>query len=256
MQQMLDRWTGRGREWHTDPYYPAVLRLAERNCLVVGAGSVGHEKIQGLLAADALVKVVAKKATDKVRQLAEEGMIELVFRPYTSTDLNGCFLVIAATEDAKTNECVYEDAEKLGMLCNVVDAPSLCNFILPSVHRNNDLIITISTGGASPALARKLRHEVSNSYGDEHADALKILGALRAELKQRYPDYRDRKIVFERIVYSDLLDWVRESQIDAIEEWVSRCIEDGPAYTSYEDHCKIVESALSTRQAVSDSQAD
>ncbi len=242
LQEMLDRWDERGRSWDSKAYYPAILDLNGRSCLVVGAGSVGENKIKGLIAASATVKVVSKQASDQVRELAERGEIDLALRAYEESDIENCFLVIAATEHTDTNRQVFDHAEKRGILCNVVDDPELCNFTLPSLHRNDDLIIAISTSGASPALARKLRLEIGDAYGDGYAQELKILGALRDELKERYPDADDRKIVLERIVYSNLLDLVRQERSDEIDQWVSRCIEDGPGYTSEADHRKMVES--------------
>jgi siroheme synthase-like protein len=241
---MLARWRKRGRRWKSRDYYPAILNLAGRTGLVVGAGKVGEGKISGLLAAGARVRVVSLEATDQVRRWAEEGKLELMLRPYESADLEGSFLVIAATEDSDTNVRVFEDAEARQMLCNVVDVAHLCNFILPSIMRRGDLAIAVSTGGASPALARKIRLSLERSYGDEYALAAELLGALREELKERYPDPRDRKILFERMVYSDLIDLIRGGDTEAIEAWVERCVEDGPRYAPRSRHESALEAAL------------
>lgn len=245
----MKRWLNSKRSWETQDFYPAILNLKGRKCLVVGAGSVGQEKIAGLLETHASVRVVAPEVSDAVREWAEKGMIDLELRPYQESDLDGCFLVIAATEDMDTNTTVSEQAEGRGMLCNVVDVPELCNFILPSIHRNDDLMIAVSTGGASPALARKLRLEIAQIYGDEYAVALKVLGSLREELKGRYPDPKDRKILFERIAYSDLLDWIRNGEADRIEAWIERCIEEGPGYVNEDEHRTHIEAWLD-REAV------
>ncbi len=255
LQDMLDRWDNEGRNWDSKAYYPAILDLKRRSCLVVGAGSVGEEKIKGLLTASATVKVVSKQTSDWVRELAERGEIDLKLSWYEESDIENCFLAIAATENKDTNKQVFDHAEKRGILCNVVDVPELCNFTLPSVHRIDDLIIAISTGGASPALARKLRLEISDTYGKEHADELKVLGALRNELKGRYPDARDRKIVFERIVYSDLLDLVRDGRTEEIDQWVSRCIEDGPKYASEADHLNIIHNTVNRESTETEQKA-
>jgi precorrin-2 dehydrogenase/sirohydrochlorin ferrochelatase len=130
------------------------------------------------------------------------------------------------------------------MLCNVVDVTHLCNFILPSIMRQGDLSISVSTGGASPALARKIRLDIEDRYGGEYGVALELLGSLRAELKKRYPDPHDRKILFERIVYSGLMDMVRNEDTEAIETWVERCIEEGPGYAPEHEHRAMVEAAL------------
>jgi precorrin-2 dehydrogenase / sirohydrochlorin ferrochelatase len=243
VRSLLDRWRRRGRDWETRPYYPAILDIAGRRALVVGAGNVGEGKIAGLVSAAAEVKVVSLTATAQVRHWAEEGKVELEVRPYESSDLDGCFLVIAATEDNETNVRVFEDAEQRQMLCNVVDVTHLCNFILPSIVRHGDLAIAVSTGGASPALARRIRLSLGECYGDEYAVALKLLGALRAELKAAYPAPDERKVIFERMVYSGLVDMVRRGDVDAIEAWVQRCIDEGPRYAAPAEHRAMLEAA-------------
>lgn len=244
LEELEEQWSKRGRNWQSKAFYPAVLDIEGRRCLVVGAGSVGEEKIAGLLDTGALVKVVSIEACDRVKQWAREGRVELEMRPFKPSDLEGCFLVIAATENSATNATVFEHAEERDMLCNVVDVPSLCNFILPSIHSQGDLSIAISTSGASPAMARKVRLELASQYGNEYAQALALLGALRQEVKSKYPDYRDRKVVFERIVYSDLLEWVRDDDAESIEQWVDKCLEEGPHYASELEHSELVEGTL------------
>jgi siroheme synthase-like protein len=243
VRDLLAKWATRGRRWNTRPYYPAILDIAGRNAVVVGAGKVGEGKIAGLLNADAKVKVVAATATDRVRDWAREGRIQLDERPYESSDLDGAFLVIAATQHNDTNVRVFEDAEARQMLCNVVDVTHMCNFILPSIVRHGDLAIAVSTGGASPAMARRIRISLGQCYGDEYAVALELLGSLREELKAMYPNPEDRKILFERIVYSDLMDMVRAGDTERIEAWVQTCIDEGPAYATPERHSAMVEAA-------------
>jgi siroheme synthase-like protein len=243
-RQMLSRWQERGRRWKSGPYYPAILDIAGRRTLVVGAGKVGEGKIRGLLSAGADLRVVSLQATRQVEHWAREGLIELVLRAYERSDLDGCFLVIAATEDNDTNVRVFNDAERRQMLCNVVDVPRLCNFILPSIMRQGDLAIAVSTAGASPALARKIRLELEQSYGEEYALAMELLGSLREELKTRYPDPHDRKILFERIVYSNLLDLIRAGDTEAIEDWIEKCVEEGPDYTAPDRHQSMLAAAL------------
>jgi precorrin-2 dehydrogenase / sirohydrochlorin ferrochelatase len=240
---LVAKWRNRGRRWSTRPYYPAILDVAGRDAVVVGAGKVGEGKIEGLLKADANVKVVSLTATDRVRDWAREGRIQLNERAYESTDLDGTFLVIAATEDNDTNLRVFEDAEARQMLCNVVDVTHLCNFILPSIVRHGDLAIAVSTGGASPAMARRIRISLAQCYGDEYAVALELLGSLREELKAIYPRPDDRKILFERMVYSDFMDLVRAGDTERIEAWVQTCIDEGPGYASPAQHRAMVEAA-------------
>jgi precorrin-2 dehydrogenase len=243
IRSMLSRWRERGRRWPSRPYYPAILDIAGRRALVVGAGKVGEGKISGLVNAGAAVKVVSLTATPQVRRWADDGTIELEIRAYESSDLDGRFLVIAATEDNDTNVRVFEGAEQRQMLCNVVDVTHLCNFILPSIVRRGDLAIAVSTGGASPALARRIRISLGQCYGDEYAVAMELLGSLRAELKGLYPDPQERKVIFERIVYSELMDLVRTGDAEAIEAWVQRCIDEGPRYASPAEHQAMLEAA-------------
>jgi precorrin-2 dehydrogenase/sirohydrochlorin ferrochelatase len=240
---MLERWRRRGRSWETRPYYPAILDIAGRDALVVGAGKVGEGKIAGLLAGGGRVKVVSLDATDRVQRWAKSGDIALELRAYESTDLDGAFLVIAATENNDTNVKVFSDAEERRTLCNVVDVTHLCNFILPSIVRHGDLAIAVSTGGASPALARRIRISLGECYGDEYAVALQVLGSLRAELKEAYPSPDERKVIFERMVYSNFMEMVRAGDVEGIEQWVQRCIDEGPGYASPEEHKAMLEAA-------------
>jgi precorrin-2 dehydrogenase/sirohydrochlorin ferrochelatase len=245
IESLLARWRKQGRRWDTRPYYPAILDIAGRTAVVIGAGKVGEGKIEGLLAGGARVRVVSLTATDIVRRWAGEGRIELEERAYRTADLDGAFMVIAATENNATNVRVFEDAEARQMLCNVVDVTHLCNFILPSIVRRGDLAIAVSTGGASPAMARRIRLSLGECYGDEYAVAMELLGSLREELKEMYPAPDDRKVLFERMVYSDFMDMVRAGDAEGIEVWVRRCIDEGPGYASPEEHRAMLEAARS-----------
>jgi precorrin-2 dehydrogenase / sirohydrochlorin ferrochelatase len=236
VRSLLARWRKRGRRWESHAYYPAILDLSGRTALVVGAGSVGEGKVRGLLAAGANVRVVSLDATDAVRRWADEARIELRLGSYEEDDLEGCFLVVAATQDNDTNVRVFEHAEARRMLCNVVDVPRLCNFILPSIMRRGDLAIAVSTAGASPALARRIRLALEQWYGDEYDVALELLGSLREEAKTRYPDPGDRKVLFERMVYSGFVDMVRAGDVEGLEAWIDRCMAEGPHYASPEEH--------------------
>jgi precorrin-2 dehydrogenase/sirohydrochlorin ferrochelatase len=248
VRALLRSWRKHGRRWESRPYYPAILDLAGRTALVVGAGRVGEGKIRGLLDAGARVRVVSLEATPQVKRWAKEDRIELQLREYAPEDLDGCFLVIAATERNETNVRVFDDAEARQMLCNVVDVTHLCNFILPSIMRRGDLAIAVSTGGASPALARQIRLAMEERYGDEYAVALELLGSLREELKQRYPAPEHRKTVFERMVYSNFIEMIRAGDVAGVEAWVERCMDEGPQYASREEHERMV---LAARRAMS-----
>jgi precorrin-2 dehydrogenase / sirohydrochlorin ferrochelatase len=182
------------------PFYIACLRLSGRRCVVVGGGEVGLEKAEGLLACDGRVTLVAPEATEPLRELAEEGSIRWERREYRSDDLDGTFLVIAATANTDANIRVYEDAERRAMLVNVVDVPPLCNFILPAIIRSGPLAVAISTAGASPALAKRIRDEIAEEYGEPYARLAVLLNEVRGWAKGTLPTYQDRKAFFESIV--------------------------------------------------------
>jgi precorrin-2 dehydrogenase / sirohydrochlorin ferrochelatase len=185
------------------PFYVACLRLSGRRCVVVGGGEVGLEKVEGLLACDGNVTLVAPDAVEPLRELAAEGSIAWERREYRSEDLDGTFMVIAATSDTEVNIRVYEDAERRAMLVNVVDVPPLCNFILPAIFRSGPLAIAISTAGASPALAKRIKAEIAEEYGKPYARLAELLNEVRGWAKGTLPTYQDRKVFFESIVNGD-----------------------------------------------------
>ena len=183
------------------PFYIACLRLSGRRCLVVGGGDVGLEKVEGLLACDGDVTLISPDATEPLRQLAREGSIRWEQREYAGpADLEGTFMVIAATDDTDVNIRIYEDAERRAMLVNVVDVPPLCNFILPAIVRTGPLAIAISTAGASPALAKRIKLQVAEEYGEPYARLAVLLNEVRGWAKGTLPTYQDRKVFFEGIV--------------------------------------------------------
>ena len=182
------------------PLYIACLRLGGRPCLVVGGGDIGLEKVEGLLACNADVTLVAPEAVPELRELEEEGSIRWERRGYEPADLDGKFLAIAATSDTDVNISVYDEAERRAMLVNVVDVPPLCNFILPAIVRNGPLAIAISTAGASPALAKRMKREIAESFGEPYARLAILLNDARGWAKATLPTYQDRKVFFESIV--------------------------------------------------------
>jgi precorrin-2 dehydrogenase/sirohydrochlorin ferrochelatase len=185
------------------PFYIACLRLTGRRCLVVGGGEIGLEKVEGLLACDADVTLVAPDATPALAALAAEGSIVWERREYMPTDLEGCLIAIAATDDTDVNIAVYDDAERRAMLVNVVDVPPLCNFILPAIVRTGPLAVAISTAGASPALAKRMKREIAELFGEPYADLAVLLNDARGWAKGTLPTYQDRKEFFEGIVGGD-----------------------------------------------------
>jgi len=183
------------------PFYIACLKLTGRRCVVVGGGDVGLEKVEGLLACDGAVTLIAPAAHERLHEYAREGSIVWEQRPYAgASDLEGAFMAIAATDDTDVNIAVYDDAEARAMLVNVVDVPPLCNFILPAIVRSGPLAIAISTAGASPALAKRMKREIEAQFGESYARLAVLLNEVRGWAKATLPTYQERKEFFEGIV--------------------------------------------------------
>jgi precorrin-2 dehydrogenase/sirohydrochlorin ferrochelatase len=145
----------------------------------VGAGKVGEPKIGSLIDTGARIHVVAIEASDTVREWASAGKIQLDLRAFSEEDLDGKFLAVVATASNTLNELIYREAERRGVLCNVVDVPDYCDFFYPAVVRRGDLQIAISTAGKSPSLAQRLRQQLERQFGPGYADWLEQLGETR-----------------------------------------------------------------------------
>ncbi len=191
------------RDMLDTPFYIACLKLTGRRCVVVGGGEIGLEKVEGLLACDGKVVLIAPEAEPELEKLASEGSIEWIRREYATGDLEATFIAIAATNDTDVNIAVYEDAERRAMLVNVVDVPPLCNFILPAIVRTGPLAIAISTAGASPALAKRIKAQIAQEFGEPYARLAVLLNEVRGWAKGTLPTYQDRKAFFEGIVNGD-----------------------------------------------------
>jgi siroheme synthase-like protein len=189
------------RDMLDTPFYIACLKLKGRRCVVVGGGEIGLEKVEGLLACDGDVTLIAPEAVPALEEHAREGSIHWERREYAGpADLEGVFMAIAATDDTDINIQVYNDAERRAMLVNVVDVPPLCNFILPAIVRTGPLAIAISTAGASPALAKRMKREIEAQFGEPYARLAVLLNEVRGWAKGTLPTYQDRKEFFEGIV--------------------------------------------------------
>ena len=193
-------------------YYPVHLDIKNRNCLVVGGGAVGTRKVNTLLACGARVIVVSPDPTRQLKKMAAEGSITLRERAYRNVDLKDMLLVIGATDDEKLNRQISEEAEQIGILCNIADRPEVCNFILPAVVQRGDLVITISTSGQSPALAKRLRRKLEAQFGEEYADFLLLMGAIRKKLLSQAHEPEAHKALFNQLIDSDLIELLRTGQ--------------------------------------------
>jgi len=173
--------------------FPMFMKLGGRSCLVVGAGTVGEPKIGGLLASGASVRVVAFTGTGAVAEWAKTGAITWEARAFNSTDLDGVFLVIAATNSRDVNAAIFHEAGQRNILCNVVDDPEYCDFYYPAVVRRKDLQLAISTNGQSPALAQRIRRELEVQFGPEYGEWLEQLGTIRRQLFASNIDPEERR---------------------------------------------------------------
>jgi len=198
-------------------YYPVNLDVQNRDCLVVGGGSVGERKVNTLLECGARLTVVATIATERLQALALEGRIDLMTRDYEPSDLKGKFLVIGATDSEKVNEKIGKDAAKRELLCNIADRPAACSFVLPAIVRQGDLLIAISTSNKSPAVARRIRQTLEKEFGPEYAVLLNLMGAVREKLLVDAKSPEARKRMFERLLDEGLLEMIRDDRIKDVD---------------------------------------
>ena len=162
--------------------YPVSLEVAGRRTVVIGDAPMAEDRIRALLAAGARVTAVVEHPTEGVEELSRRGVITLVRRAYRRGDLRGAFLAVAATGDATTNARIFAEAEKRRVLLNAVDDIGHCHFAVPSILRRGDLVVAVSTGGKSPAFARRLRESLAREVGPEHGVLVDVLGEVRQEM--------------------------------------------------------------------------
>jgi precorrin-2 dehydrogenase/sirohydrochlorin ferrochelatase len=196
--------------------YPVCLiGMQARRAVVVGGGTVAARKAKDLLEAGGHVTVISPKLTPELQSLVDDGQVTLIRRTYRAGDLRDAFLVIAATDDGRVNQKVWHEAEQVGCLVNIVDDPARCNFITPAVIRHGDVTIAVSTGGTSPALARRLRERLEKLIGPEYGQLASLLAELRPQIQSRYKSHEDRVWAALRLVDSDLIDTIKQGGMDA-----------------------------------------
>jgi len=184
--------------------FPIFLKLASRPCIVIGGGHLAESKIDSLRAAHAKVTVIAPTATDRIQNQAAEGELEWLQREYKEGDLANHFLVVAATNNPAVNRAVFHEARERDILCNAVDDPPFCDFYFPSVVRRGDLQIAISTAGASPALAQKIRKDINAQLPLDAGDWLNALGNLRREVVAAEPLNDERKWLLHQLAQREV----------------------------------------------------
>lgn len=187
-------------------YYPVFLDLRRRTCVVIGGGAVAREKVEGLLDAGAVVRVIAPRLTPELERRAAAGEIEHVARDYREGDLEGAFLALAEGLGRATHAALRDEAARRAVALNVQDETAYCSFIAPALFRQGDLTIAISTAGRAPALAARLRQAFERRFGTHYARFLELAGRLRRPLAERHPDFETRRALWYELVDSDVLD--------------------------------------------------
>ena len=204
--------------------YPINLRVAGKKCVVVGGGAVACRKIKSLLAAGAEVTVFSPELTAELAEMVKKKQFNYIARPYQKGDLKGFFLVICATDNTTVNQAVSAEAERLGILANVVDVPELGNFSVPAQVKRGDLLLTVSTGGKSPAMAKKLRQELAKQYGEEYGEYLDMLDKIRRELKQRLATSKQRELFWRETIDENVLALLRQGRIEEAEAVICHAV--------------------------------
>lgn len=202
--------------------YPVNLDLRQKPCVVVGGGTVAERKVKGLLAAEAIVRVVSPELTPTLQQLAVAGRITWLAQDFAPEDVADAFLVFAATGSAEVQEAVQSAARQMGCLVNQADAPELCDFHVPAVLRRGDLVVTVSTSGASPALAAALKARLEQEIGGEYAAITRLLALLRPRLLELPLSGPEKKMLFQKLLDSDIVQWIRDDRRELVNAHVQK----------------------------------
>ena len=206
-------------------YYPILVNLQGQRAVVIGGGRVAERKIETLLDHGATVHVIARELTPKLTGYLSAGKIRHLGPDFKESHLNGAFVVFAATNETPLNRRVSEVARKRGLLVNAVDQPSDCNFIVPSILKRGDLLVSISTSGKSPSLARKIREELGGIFGKEYESLLILLGRLRQEILSRGFSSDQNRLVFQELVHSDILAHIKENELEKVGALLSKILD-------------------------------
>lgn len=196
---------------------------------------MGTRKVITLLKCAAVVTVVSIGSTEKLQELSEHHRIKLERRPFRTSDLSGKFLVMGATDNQDLNRQIYDEAKRLGVLCNIADYPEACDFILPSVVNRGDLTIAISTSGKSPAFAKKMRKDLEKAFGTEYSEFLVLMGAIRKKLLSEVHAHEAHKYLFEQLIESDLIKMIKERQTENINSLLFEILGEGYAFETLMD---------------------
>jgi precorrin-2 dehydrogenase/sirohydrochlorin ferrochelatase len=220
-----------------DRYYPVMLDLKGKPCLVIGGGSVAARKITSLLKAGAAIHAISPSFTASIEAIAERGEAVLRRKAYQTGDCVGYTLVIAATNAPEVNEQVYQETNALNTWVNVVDRPDWSSFIVPSVVRRGDLVLSVSTGGASPSLARKIAGELEASYGDEYELYLNFLSEVRLLVQRKVKDKDARQTMFKCMLEWAIPELIRTGVFESWKQELLAAMEQEPTLETIEAFC-------------------
>ena len=196
-----------GTDSDTMVKYPIFLKLSGRRVVLIGAGAVAARKAQSLLASGAHLVIAAETVDDMLTDVCRNANVELIKSRYSKDYLSGATLVIAATNDNELNEQIYKDCQELGLLCNVVDVPQLCDFFIPAVAKRGNLQIAIGTDGDCPAYAKHLRKKLERMFTDKHSEFLTELRTIRELIIETVPDIADRKVLLQQLVEDESFEY-------------------------------------------------
>lgn len=201
-------------------YYPIFVNLKNKDCLVVGAGEVGKRKSLSLLEAGAksVLIIDTNAAVSGLKSILDMENVQFESREFKESDLDGKFIVMACTSNQQVNSWISQLCEDREILCNIADQPEKSSFIVPATFKRGDLTIAMSTAGKSPALARRIRRELQEKFGDEYAQMLTLMGRIRPLLLELGMDTQDNTTVFRELVNSNLLQALGDHDLDAARE--------------------------------------
>jgi precorrin-2 dehydrogenase/sirohydrochlorin ferrochelatase len=201
-------------------YYPMMMNLSQKRCLVIGGGAVAERKVASLLEAGGLVILVSPNVTPRLAAMATTELIHHLPRRYRRGDLRGAFLCVVATNDRRLQKQIWKEAKEQGVLANIADSAEACDFLVPSYFRRGDLLVSISTAGKSPALAKRIRRDLEGRFGREFEVLLEVLTSLRPRILEEVKDPKRRRSILERTGDPDLLTLVRETDLESLPDRV------------------------------------
>nr|WP_320011669.1 bifunctional precorrin-2 dehydrogenase/sirohydrochlorin ferrochelatase [uncultured Desulfobulbus sp.] len=198
--------------------YPVNLQLEDKLCVVVGGGVVAARKVRGLVAAGGRIRIVSPVLGEQLQACTQKEYFEWRQKKFESADLDGAFLVFAATDNPNVQQAIVAAAHSRGLLVNVADGPELCDFQIPAVVRRGDLSISIATGGKTPAVAALVRRHLEQVVGEEYALLTELVGVIRQDITSLAISDGEKKILFQKILQEDIVTWLRERQWHKVQE--------------------------------------